>query len=76
MFSRFSRPASIPMTIIITPIKELDGRYWVAVSSGGAETSRKGPFLSADAAEAVAQRLNRIGRAFKSWGLNGDAAYG
>jgi hypothetical protein len=53
------------MTIVIQPVK-LDGQHYVAVVIGGDEMKPKGPFSSADAAEAMARRLLQFGRALAS----------
>jgi hypothetical protein len=57
------------MVVSIEPVK-LDGKFFVAVIIGG-ETNRHGPYVDADAAEAMARRLLRFGRALTSSGGKG-----
>ena len=50
------------MTIDIQPI-EIDARYYVEVSLDGTTMTPRGPFATADEAEAMAAQLGAISRA-------------
>jgi hypothetical protein len=53
------------MTIDIQPVK-LDGQHWVNVSIDGTAMERRGPYVDADEAEAMARRLLQFSRALTS----------
>jgi hypothetical protein len=63
------------MVVEIQPV-EVDGQHWIDVSIGGAEMGRRGPFHDADEAEAMAERMRRVGRALTNSCLNGGSNYG
>jgi hypothetical protein len=54
------------MVISIEPTN-IGNEHYVDVSVDGNETNRHGPFLTADAAEAMARRLRQYSRALASF---------
>jgi hypothetical protein len=46
---------------VITPI-EVDGQFWITIQLDGHETQQRGPFASADEAEATARQIAGICR--------------
>jgi hypothetical protein len=63
------------VTIDIRPI-EIDGQFYVGVTMDGHETSRRGPFFDAAAAESAAERMRQIGRALTNSQLSGRRQHG
>jgi hypothetical protein len=63
------------MTIDIQPIK-IGNEHYVGVIMDGHEMSRRGPFLDADAAEDMAERMRRAARALTSARLNRGSNHG
>jgi hypothetical protein len=57
------------MTIDIQPVK-LDGQHWVNVIIGGSEMEPRGPYVDADEAEKMAERLRAVSRAMVRLGGN------